>query len=750
MPRINDKNKKILCQLLDRSGLLTGEAAQANFDAVAGHQDPAKVADALRMLSRAGLLTGDTAQANRNAVAGHQDPCALFLALLTLNEEGLLTSDSAQANFDAVAGHQDPIKVADTLKALNRAGLLTGDAAQANRNAVAGHQDPLRVANALRVLKGGGLLTGDTVQANFDAVAGHQDPIKVADALRMLNGAGLLTSDAAQANRNAVAGHQDPESIADALRMLNGAGLLTGDTAQANRNAVAGHQDPIKVADALKVLNGAGLLTGDTAQANRNAVAGHQDPWSIVFALNTLNGWGLLTGDTAQANFDALAGHQDPVKITSAFRMLTQAGLLTGDNRNAVARHQDPDSIASVLNALSYAGLLTGDTAQANFNVAVITHTAIMSCNIWNRIPDRRLTQACFHAMTQICEENRDNIPEGQRLFIAYVNREILGIGVPQAGAVRAFNPAQSTHTASVHETVTQSAKNLNAIYGTNIADTELDKIIEAMSTWLTAIRGDSLEITAAKRCFPRLTAWDYFFTDPGSEVSTKQLLALVWVAIHDEKMRLGTLEDAKALFINGLYEIQRDDNISEAGVDDNEPREFPICASGTFNKIMEKLSGLHPAVEVCYITSDGAGKKFRIVVNETAMAYLRSLANTPEGYQRLLALIGTIKEPNNGNSAEPIWDIIKDEVTDRMFDEFKSLFNNNKHSFKFSGLMNTGVDVPLNAANMAELETMVANATPREGEAAHARQGGFFNTSVSSIGAIADISAPDEKAPRP
>ena len=230
-------------------------------------------------------------------------------------------------------------------------------------------------------------------------------------------------------------------------------------------------------------------------------------------------------------------------------------------------------SLVDVLRALNRAGLLTGEAGLANFNVVVKTHTVIMSCDVWDRIrmPDHRLTQVRFDAMIQICVENRDNVLEGQRLFIAYVNREILGLGVPQAGAVRPFNPAQSIHTASVHETVTLSAKNLNTLYGANITGIKLDKVIEEMSTWLTGALGDSLETMAAKRCFPRLTTGD-FFTDPGSRVSMKQLLALAWVAIHDEEKRLGTLEDAKVLFINGLYETQRGRNISETGVDNHQP----------------------------------------------------------------------------------------------------------------------------------------------------------------------------------
>jgi hypothetical protein len=73
-----------------------------------GHQDPLIVALALNNLNNAGLLRGEAAQENRNAILGHQDPCFVASALTQLNEAGLLTGEVAQVVFNNIAiTHRD-------------------------------------------------------------------------------------------------------------------------------------------------------------------------------------------------------------------------------------------------------------------------------------------------------------------------------------------------------------------------------------------------------------------------------------------------------------------------------------------------------------------------------------------------------------------------------------------------------------------------------------------------------------------
>ncbi|MFZ4076403.1 MAG: hypothetical protein ACOYKA_00320, partial [Legionellaceae bacterium] len=200
---------------------------------------------------------------------------------------------------------------------------------------------------------------------------------------------------------------------------------------------------------------------------------------------------------------------------------------------------------------------------------------------------------------------------EGRLNFIAYVRRELLGERVERpATATPAFNTTQSTHTASVHTSVSASAIRLRESYGSRIASQQdLNAVIAEMGQWVASISRSSQKGAAAARCFRRITAYHYFFTDPTSQVSTRLLLAFVWRAVHDNAKRTGSLDDAQALLIDGLYEIQRGYNLSEEGEDD-ELDDHPICVAGTFNKLMEKLNGIHSDVEVYYITTQGAALK--------------------------------------------------------------------------------------------------------------------------------------------
>ena len=522
--------------------------------------------------------------------------------------------------------------------------------------------------------------------------------IKVVD---ILNNAGLLNGDAAQASFNTLVGHQQSLSAAEAIITLHTAGLLTGD----NRDAVLGHQYPIQLAELLIAPHTRGWITGDAAQANRDAVLGQRYPIHFSQVLGILNISGLLTGDAAQTNFNTVAGHQD---IYQASR---------------------------VLSLLNRAGLLTGNAAQANFNAVMITHSALLlhteTYRLWGRSPDHRLTPERFAALIEICQQPTENLAAGLALVIAYINHEIL-VGANEQDlrlnqALR-LNNRQSTHTASIHQSVSESATRLMARYGSQISGSSLLRTINALFTWLTLQPDASLKISAAKRCLQRLTAQNYSFVDPGSDVSTKQLLALLWIAIHDETRRVGSLDDATSQLIEGLYEIQREYNLSETGVD-NGGADGPACAGGTFNKIIEKGHGLHPDMVVNFISQAGFGLKFPYVVNEVAMAYLVSLDSSASG-----PLIEAIKADGNGNNVGPIWEAIQDAVATNLFDEFGSLFGNNRTLPAFVEAIATGEYVSLNPHNLSALDQLLPQVSPDGGAAAAApHPDGFFTPNANT-----------------
>jgi hypothetical protein len=170
--------------------------------------------------------------------------------------------------------------------------------------------------------------------------------------------------------------------------------------------------------------------------------------------------------------------------------------------------------------------------------------------------------------------------------------------------------------------------------------------------------------------------------------VSTRQLLALAYTAINDASKRSGSLADAQYLFVEGLYEIQRGYNLDDAG-HDRGGEDRPICTGGAFNKLMEKLNGIHQDVEVYYITQEGASSKFIRLAAAHADAYLQSLvAGTANDYRRVKDLLQELK---TDGSLTPIWEKIKAGVERELWDEFKEAYGDNPHHHQFLALIDNG-----------------------------------------------------------
>ena len=267
---------------------------------------------------------------------------------------------------------------------------------------------------------------------------------------------------------------------------------------------------------------------------------------------------------------------------------------------------------------------------------------------------------------------------------------QILGIA-PNIGAhAQALNPAQSTHTASVHRSVSESARKLRDSYSASL---DLEQKVDEIKAFINGLP-DSPKNAAARRCIARITAVDYAYTDQVSNVSTRQLLALVFTAIHDGERRCdgsGT-EDALNSFVEALYEIQRGYNLSPSGQDQGGD-DMPICIAGTFNKLLEKLNGIHHDVTIVMITKAQASLKLPIVVREEALAYLSARANPATSAECIAftRLMQSIKK----DGIEDIWGNIKAQIAERIFDEFGSLYDNQEHP-EFQTLIESGQDLAI------------------------------------------------------
>jgi hypothetical protein len=549
---------------------------------------------------------------------------------------------------------------------LHRAGILTTE----NCNIIVGHPDPRGVADALISLHKVGILTSE----NRNVVAAeHPSPYLVADALTHLHRAHILTPE----NRNVVAaGHANSGHVARALTCLHYASILTPE----NRTVVvAWNARPVDVADALTLLYKDGILTQD----NFNTVGGHANSADVTLAISCLHRAGILTQDY----FNVVAGHADPRAVADALIWLHKAGILTPENRDVVVWHASPLDVTLALFSLNHAHILTQENFTALLSPA---HQVLLNPNMreimWNRLGPTQLRDNWVRILEAVRHAN-----PVQALTI--LTDQILGIE-PVAGAnpVNAqINDQQSTHTASVHCSVSESATRLFERYGAQLDGLNLDTIIATINAWAHALPAGNVN-DAAKRCVERLSAPHYTYSDAVSDVSTRQLLALSWLAIHDEAHRQGSLSDALRQFCEGLYESQRGYNLSDEWVDEGGV-DNPICTAGTFNKLVEKLAGIHPDVIIKHITSKIAGLKFPSVVKEEVNRYLteRTKPTTAAGFVSITARLKQIED--EGVSA--VWDAIKENVSTRMFEEFGSLYTN-KDNPQFTGLVDAGQYVNL------------------------------------------------------
>ena len=418
-----------------------------------------------------------------------------------------------------------------------------------------------------------------------------------------------------------------------------------------------------------------------------------EKPYTLFFLAHAL--CNLRCDNLLEDNRAAIIAHAAPDDLARGLSELQKANLLTTENTAALIAHANPWDLARVFCRLQKVNLLIPE------NVASLSNNNFLCTQrcfkiVWQDIPDHLLTQAVFDQLIAVAQATN-----AQQQIMRYVE-QLLGINRDAP----AINHDQSTHTASVHQSVSISATKLFNLYGQSIEGAFLNNTLQRISIYINALPDNSERNEAAKRCIRRITIPSHSFTDPGSQLTTQQLLALTFLALNDGGNRKGTLADAREQFVEGLYEIQRGYNLSDTGVDRGGP-DKPICESGTFNKLIEKLEGIHPEVKVLHITPANASRKLPIIIREVTIDYLASLSKpqTAEGLHRFAQLIGQI---NKDECIDVIWDHIKDKIADRLFDEFASIYEG-KTDPKFINLVDAGQYVKLQDLSCFQKQILVS-----------------------------------------
>jgi len=485
---------------------------------------------------------------------------------------------------------------------------------------------------------------------------------------------------------SAVSAHAKPRELADAFAYLQRLRMLTTE----NTELVKNHPDPALLVEIYVTLKKANLYSLE----NRTRAATHPLTNELRQAVTSLTCSNILN----QWHYDLILHHQQPANIGKALSKLAKHGAYTDQYRDVVIDAAHPVRVAEALVDLQPTVRLFQPLSQENqtriINYALNPNSLSARTQLDNLQCAGILTLPIFLQLLQ--EENRFLLtPEALRCFwypmpphrltaevwqtalgfhdhqnplviLGVYTRNYLGIHLAEAAPALQgliLNGAQSTHVKSVHKSTSESATRLMQRYEMLLKEKGLQQTIAKLKEWIADELKESPYsriVNAASACIKRITAYSYVFVDEGSQVKLRQLLALFWFAINDDTLRIGTLVDAKKQYLLALYEIQRGYNLSDTGVDTGGP-DKPICAGGTFNKLIEKLVGLHPDAEQLVLTPAVATLKLTVVVKEEAVRYM---SLHPDALEMV---------KNHGLAS--IWEPLKEIVTKRMFSEFENLY---------------------------------------------------------------------------
>jgi hypothetical protein len=164
---------------------------------------------------------------------------------------------------------------------------------------------------------------------------------------------------------------------------------------------------------------------------------------------------------------------------------------------------------------------------------------------------------------------------------------------------------SQNTHTASVHFTVSDSLLRLSRRYEDVSRDITLDHpIFNEIDTFLKS--QETFKHKDALHFFQTLINQRADAKEGKTKFTTLYSLALIWSGINDDSITQSTVENRRESFI-----------ITLAEGNNTYGKNSPTCTGGSFNKIVESLSLMHPDVKIIMITSKFLSGMIKDVVLE-------------------------------------------------------------------------------------------------------------------------------------
>jgi len=585
----------------------------------------------------------------------------IYEALANVN---FLSAKNVETIYRSSNGTEDLITI---LKILGNTPLLT----EKRFNDILIHRPWYTLRQGFGILKSKNLLTS----INIDAI------IQCPDLVMELEE--LIKNDLwNEENISTILHHDEPLQLARAFISSKKDGFNDEMKATLIR-----HPDPHNLALAYTYFKKSNINL--TAEIQSALISPHRDICAVELALMRLHAGNLMTEERARK---ILAHVPFGVfnQLEMSFYTLHINNMFTAENVDTMLAYPASDGLAHIFKALSKANLLTADNRRRCLNIPPeIGVNYVFINSIRYDLPRHLFTQAAFDEILRLVCDATIAV-ENRLLNVSLYLARVLNNHAPinAVNNVNNLNYTQSIHAASVHKSASGSARNLNEAYGRNL---DTNKALNEMQQWINTL-GDDTPSAAAKRAFPVIC--NHQFTDQESGVTTPQLLALIWLAIHDDSKRASTLTEAKKALIEALYEYQRGYNLDGAGKDMG-GADHEICIRGTFNKLLEKMQYIHPAVEILFITKETASLKLPIIVREQAKNYLvlqQKNADTPEKQMAFDRLLNQFKE----EGISSVWGKINKNVFDLFFDEFKSIWNNNKNTPDLIAFVDAGEYSPI------------------------------------------------------
>lgn len=500
--------------------------------------------------------------------------------------------------------------------------------------------------------------------------------------------------------------------LAQVLIALNEEALFSAENFSA-LYAYARQADTIL--NAIRYLKPQGLFTD--AHFRQLCLHSQEGDW-LVDGLALLSAHSILT----QENLTLLLTHAaHAYRLADVMTTLNQHQLLTPENRALLSEHpEDAGLLFKILLRLSRAQLLNQTRFEQVMQYRdVFRQRAFMV--LLDNLPDHLVTAPRFAHWVALCEQHAQTLEVAQTAIRQDIEQAVHDATLTQVPDV---NHAQSIHTTSVHTSVSESAQRLAVRY----QDVDIRLALQECQLWLNVQKSTphpTNKARAAQAAFARLFAphGDADFIDRRSGLSTRQLLAYIWIGLcnpndwsdatlkaqHQETQELPWVVFERCIQV--LYECQRGYNLDANGVD-NGLSDRPICPGGTFNKLMEILNTVHQDVQIIMMTLGQASEQLLRHATRLAKAYLIEQAQgatTEEKRCQFNLILENIQQAD----ISAIWEAIQPQVRTILWDEFAPLFADSPNGFE--NLLCQGAFVELDAQALRDIERHLPALSPAD-----------------------------------